>query len=119
MKMEDYIKMPYRLELVEDKEEGGYVASYPELPGCITLGDTLEDAVNNANDAKREWLLAAIEEGIDIPLPDAANSFSGQFRLRIPRTLHKSLAERSRSEGISLNQYCIYLLSMNNALYRH
>ena len=33
--LNDYMEMSYRLELVEDKEEGGYVASYPDLPGCI------------------------------------------------------------------------------------
>ena len=43
--LNDYMEMSYRLELVEDKEEGGYVASYPDLPGCITCGDTIEEAV--------------------------------------------------------------------------
>ena len=34
----DYMSLPYRLEIVEDKSEGGYVASYPDLPGCLTCG---------------------------------------------------------------------------------
>ena len=65
----DYMSLPYRLEIVEDKSEGGYVASYPDLPGCLTCGDILEEVVKNADDVKREWLLAAMEEGIDIPEP--------------------------------------------------
>ena len=52
--------------IVEDKEEGGFVVSYPDLPGCITCGETIESAVENALDAKRIWLEAAPEEGIKI-----------------------------------------------------
>ena len=44
--LNDYMALPYRLEIVEDQEEGGYVVSYPDLPGCITYGDTIEDAMN-------------------------------------------------------------------------
>lgn len=62
MKMlNDYMKMSYRMEIVEDKEEGGYVAFYPELPGCITCGETIEAAAANAIDAKAAWIEAALE----------------------------------------------------------
>ena len=113
----DYMSLPYRLEIVEDKSEGGYVASYPDLPGCLTCGETIDEVVKNANDAKKEWLLAAIEENIDIPEPDTLDNYSGQFKLRIPRSLHRSLAEHSQREGISMNQYCVYLLSKNDAVF--
>lgn len=36
MTLNDSSLLPYRMELVEDPDEGGYVASYPDLPGCIT-----------------------------------------------------------------------------------
>ena len=55
----DYMALPYRLEIVEDQKEGGFVVSYPDLPGCITCGDTIEDAMNNAKDAKKAWIEAA------------------------------------------------------------
>ena len=55
--LNDYMAMSYRMEIVEDKEEGGFVVSYPRiLPGCITCGETVENAVANALDAKRAWL---------------------------------------------------------------
>ena len=60
---------------------------------------------------------AAIKEGIEINEPDNLESYSGQFKLRIPRSLHRSLAEHSQREGISMNQYCVYLLSKNDVLY--
>ena len=50
------------MEIVEDKDEGGFVVSFPDLPGCITCGETVESAVANAMDAKKEWLVAALEE---------------------------------------------------------
>ena len=115
--LNDYMALPYRLEIVEDQEEGGYVVSYPDLPGCITYGDTIEDAMNNANDAKKAWIEAALEEGIEINEPDSIEDYSGQFKLRIPRSLHRSLAEHSQREGISMNQYCVYLLSKNDVMY--
>ena len=46
--LNEYMKMPYRMEIVEDEEEGGFVVSYPDLPGCITCGETIESAVQNA-----------------------------------------------------------------------
>ena len=100
-----YMALPYKMEIVEDKDEGGYVVSYPDLPGCITCGGTIETAIANANDAKKAQEPNNLEE------------YSGQFKLRIPRSLHRSLAEHSKKEGISMNQYCVYLLSRNDALY--
>ena len=64
--LNDYMKMSYRMKIVEDKEEGGYVVSYPDLPGCITSGETIEATVANAVDAKKVWIEAALEEGIEI-----------------------------------------------------
>ena len=113
----DYFAMNYRMEIVEDKDESGFVVSFPELPGCITCGETVESAVANALDAKKAWLEAAVEDGIEIHEPDSLEDYSGQFKLRIPRSLHRSLAEHSKREGISMNQYCVYLLSRNDAVY--
>ena len=116
-----YLNLPYKLEIVPDIDEGGFVARYPELPGCITVGDTLEAVVKNLNDAKIEWITAALEDGNTIPEPSTYDDYSGQFKLRLPKSLHKLLADRSKEEGVSMNQYCVYLLSMNNAsnLYKH
>jgi predicted RNase H-like HicB family nuclease len=115
--LNEYLAMSYRMEIVEDQDEGGFVISFPELPGCMTCGETIEAAVANAQDAKKAWLEAALEDGIQIHEPDELEAYSGQFKLRIPRSLHKSLSEHSRREGISMNQYCVYLLAKNDAVY--
>ncbi len=54
--LNDYLAMNYRMEIVEDKDEGGFVVSFPELPGCITCGETVESAVTNALDAKKSMV---------------------------------------------------------------
>ena len=69
--LNDYMKLLYRMEIVEDRDEGGFVVSYPDLPGCITCSETIECAVANALDAKKEWIQAALEEGIEIYEPDS------------------------------------------------
>ena len=114
--LNEYLALPYRMEVVEDTSEGGFVVSYPDLPGCITCGETVEKAVENAVDAKKAWLEAALEDEVDIPEPDSLEAYSGQFKLRIPRSLHRLLSEHSQREGISMNQYCVYLLSRNDAI---
>ncbi|WP_323089795.1 type II toxin-antitoxin system HicB family antitoxin [Allobaculum sp. JKK-2023] len=114
--IDEYMRLPYRLEIVPDPDEGGYIAHYPDLPGCITVGETLESAVLNAADAKKAWLEAALEDSVKIAEPASLDNYSGQFKLRLPKSLHRSLAEHSKREGVSMNQYCVYLLSRNDAL---
>ena len=65
-KLNYYMGLPYRMEILPDTEEGGFVVRYPDLPGCITCGDTIESAYLNAQDAKKEWISAALEDGIQI-----------------------------------------------------
>lgn len=117
MTLNEYMELPYRMEIVPDKEEGGYAVMFPELPGCMTCGENLESAVSNAEEAKKAWIEAALEEGQEIPRPDGLNDYSGQFKLRIPKSLHRQLSEHSKREGISMNQYCLYLLSRNDAIH--
>ena len=64
-----YMKLSYKMEINSDTSEQGYVISFPELPGCITCGDTLASVLANAEDCKREWLTAALEMKISIPIP--------------------------------------------------
>ena len=106
-----YTKLSYKIEIVEDEDEGGYVLSIPRLQGCMTTAETIEDGLTQLLDAKKEWIKTAIDDGIPIPEPLYLVKYSGQFKLRIPKSLHKQLAVNAKNEGISMNQYCVYLLS--------
>jgi len=108
-----YMKLNYKVE-VSKSEDGGYVLHCPDLKGCITCADSIEKGVEMIEDAKMNWFEACIEEGIAIPEPSSLDDYSGQFKIRLPKSLHKELAERSKREGISMNQYCVYLLSRNS-----
>ncbi len=50
---------------------GGFVADVPELPGCMSDGETPEEALANAYDAAEAWLETARKLGRDIPAPQA------------------------------------------------
>lgn len=115
--IEYYMSLPYRMEIIPDMEEGGFTAWYPDLPGCLTCSESMEGIVTNALDAKKVWFEAALEDGLEIPEPSEEDTteYSGQFKLRMPKSLHRSLASHAKKEGTSMNQYCVYLLSMNDA----
>ena len=71
--MEDYIlnrymSFHYKMVVIQDAE-GIYTAYFPDLPGCITMGETPEELFNNAEDAKRCWLQAALEDGVNVSEP--------------------------------------------------
>jgi antitoxin HicB len=101
--LEYYLQLPYRIEVYPD--DGGYTAAIPDLSGCLTFGDTLQEALSLIQDAKAGWLELAIENNQPIPEPALPPAdYSGKFTVRLPRSLHRRLAERARLEGISLNQ---------------
>lgn len=53
--LEYYMSLPSRVEVVEDKEEGGFAFHCPELPGCMTCADTIEQGFAMLEDVKREY----------------------------------------------------------------
>ena len=64
-----YMRLNYRIEVISDKEEGGYALHCPELPGCITCAETLEHGFEMIEDAKKCWFSACLEDGMSIPEP--------------------------------------------------
>lgn len=106
------LKYPFKLESLSEEEGGGYMITYTDLSGCISDGETVEETLLNGEDAKQSWIQSAYERSIIIPEPNSVlDKFSGRITVRAPKTLHKDLAEQAEKEGISLNQYIIYLLS--------
>lgn len=101
-----------RIEVIPDLDEGGYVVHYPDLPGCISQGETLSEAIENLQDAKKCWAEAAADDTGEIVINETyLGDYSGKFKLRLPRSLHKRLAEEAKREGVSMNQYCLYKLA--------
>lgn len=110
-----YMNLEYPMEITPDLVEGGYTINFPDLPGCVTCCNNWEDIQNIAKDAKMTWFSSELENNREIPLPYTLDNYSGQYKLRMPKSLHKQLSMTAKKEGVSLNQYMVYLLSMNNA----
>jgi antitoxin HicB len=101
----DYYRgLPYTIELSQDPEDGWFVR-VKELRGCMSQGDTAEEAVVMIQEAMELWLEVSLEEGLPIPEPRPAGDYSGKFVVRVPRSLHRDLVENAAQEGVSLNQY--------------
>jgi antitoxin HicB len=67
--IEYYLALPYTIELTPD-EDGYWFAKIPLLKGCMTNGDSREDALAMIDDAKRLWLETALSLGMPIPEPE-------------------------------------------------
>jgi antitoxin HicB len=98
-----YMALPYTLELQYDPEDAWFVR-VKELPGCMSQGDTPEEAVAMIQEAMGLWLEVALEDGEPIPEPRELDDYSGKFVVRVPRSLHRDLVEEAAREGVSLNQ---------------
>jgi RNA polymerase sigma-B factor len=115
----EYLDLPYRLEVTpeRDGERSWWTASVDELSGCVARGDTADEAVTNLRPAMKSWFTAALAEHRAIPLPSkragsrSADSYSGRFLVRMPKTLHAQLAQAAEARQVSLNRLVTDLLS--------
>lgn len=81
-------------------EGGGYLVEYPDIPGCMSDGETIEEAIANGREALRDCLAVFRESGRNIPKPENA---AAQWRQRLPRTLYSKLTRQAEHEGVSIN----------------
>ncbi len=104
--LERYAQLPYTVIVEQwDDGEGPYwVARIAELPHCLIHADTPEEAIKEIQEVKMDWIKSNLERRLRIPEP-RPRKYRGQIRLRISPSLHKLLAYRAETEGISLNQY--------------
>jgi antitoxin HicB len=99
-----YLGLPYTRELTPEPE-GGWFIRIKELPGCMSQGDSPEEALQMIDDAMRCWLEVSLEDGDPIPEPRPAEEYSGKFVVRVPKSLHRQLVEEAERDGVSLNQF--------------
>ncbi len=92
----------YRITIrpLSKDEGGGYLGEYPEIPGCMSDGETIEEAIANGREALRDCLEAFAESGRKAPKPSVE---AAQWRQRLPRTLYLKLTEQAKREGVSIN----------------
>ncbi len=96
-------RYPFQVRPLTVDEGGGYLMEFPDVPGCMSDGETPEEAIVHGRDALKSALLTMTEFGDPIPLPGSFTRSSGQWRQRVPKSLHARLAARAGREGVSLN----------------
>jgi antitoxin HicB len=109
--MANYKMIVYANRFGEDIE---YVAEYPALKGVIGIGTCDEEAISDLKTNAEAHLQVMLEQGFMIPEPDLfdmENEYSGKLSLRISKSLHRRMVERSKNEGVSLNQFMVEGLS--------
>jgi predicted HicB family RNase H-like nuclease len=92
-------------------EDNSFVATIPGIQGLSALGTTREEALSELFVASEAYFEALEAAGKALPLPEKAIPYSGQLRLRMPKSLHAALSHEAENENISLNTYIITLLS--------
>ncbi len=117
-----YLKLKYPIQInpIPEEEGGGYEAYIPQLGKYAFVGDgeTIEEALKNLEEIKKDYFKDYLRKGIKIPEPKLEEEeYSGKFIIRLPRFLHKHLAEQAKKNNVSLNQYINVLLSMNNPIH--
>jgi predicted RNase H-like HicB family nuclease len=63
------LRYPVLIEPLSDEDGGGFLATVPDLPGCMSDGETPAEAIENVQDAIEEWLDLARKLGREIPVP--------------------------------------------------
>lgn len=74
-KLEDFVRLPYSIEVTIGQTTEGlpcYVACHPELPGCMSHGDTAEEAIANLSEARELYIKTLLEKGLEVPLPKSS-----------------------------------------------
>ncbi len=88
-------------------EDEAFIALCPEFPGLSAFGESAAEALEQIQVAVDLAVETHQAEGWPLPEPQGVSQYSGQFRLRMPRSLHGELAARAEAEGVSLNALAV------------
>lgn len=101
----------YPFNIAWSEEDQAYLATCPAFPGLSAFGDTEEQAVTEAKVALGAMIETCRKKEIPLPEPRTVETYSGQTRLRLSKTLHRQAVAMAEAEGISLNQYIVDALA--------
>lgn len=105
------MKEKYSFKLDYSPEDEGYIAVCPEFPGLSAFGETPAQAIEEAEVALELFMDTYQEEGKELPKPNLIRKYSGQMRVRLPKSLHYRLAQKAENEGVSMNTLIIQYLT--------
>lgn len=88
-------------------EEGGYSVEVPDLPGCISEGDTLAEAIDMITDAASGWVLGELEEGKTAPKASTYEEISKNNKGEIVSLIVLDMVAYSKKYGDKKNQLAV------------
>ena len=91
----------FEIRPLSTEEGGGYLVEFPDFPGCMADGETPEEALVEGRDALTSYVETL--KALGRPLPTSGSAYGGQWRQRVPKSMHAALARRAAREGVSLN----------------
>lgn len=106
----------YGFDIYWSDEDQGFIATCPDFPGLSAFGETEEEALEEGKIACELFIESLQSNNESLPEVSKIAICSGQLRLRMPTTLHNSLAQKAKLEGVSLNTWIVNLLSERNAI---
>jgi len=108
--MIDHKRYLVQISPLSAEDGGGWLATFPDLPGCMGDGETPEAAIADGYSAAKAWLHVAEECGDSIPEPGTGGE-SGRFVARMPKSLHTRLVARAAQEGVSMNTLVVSIIA--------
>ena len=111
MKKKQTPHYPFTIRQLSEEDGNGYLIEFPDLSGCISDGETIEEAIKNGHDAVLCWISAAKETNRAIPKPGELEKQSGKWVQRVPKSIHLRLVEKAKEEGVSLNTLVITIIA--------
>lgn len=121
MKKANIPDYPFIIRHLTKEEGGGYLIEFPDLPGCMSDGESIQEAIANGKDAVACWIAAAKKSNRHIAKPGEFEKQSGKWVQRVPKSIHLRLVEKAKEEGVSLNTLVVAMLSekLHQKVHRH
>lgn len=105
----DPMAYPLELRRLSEDEGGGWLITFPDLPGCMSDGETIEEAIESGKDAFQSWMAVSLEYGHRIPKPADPEAFL--VHLHLPQDLYEALNVRARAEGRNRDALALELIA--------
>jgi antitoxin HicB len=106
MNIEEYT---FYIRHLSKEEGGGFLIEFPDLPGCMSDGETIEETIENGLDAANCWIEVAKQDNKVVPKPGASQN--GKWVQRVPKSLHVRLIGKAKEEGVSLNTLVVSMIA--------
>lgn len=94
-------RFTYPVALAADDEDNGYVVTCRDVPEVVTQGETIEDAISEAEGALEAAIEMRIEDGMDIPVPSARRRGEQLARLPVGSAMKAALYVSMREQNVS------------------